>query len=108
MSINNNSLLKFWLIVLITLTAGLGIAFIDSQPGQDDTGITAGMMVIITCLAGYFYGKKLWLWALLAGIWIPLLSIIKSGNFDMLLVLIFPFAGSYAGGLMRKFIYKQK
>jgi hypothetical protein len=96
------SRLKFWILVLFSVVAGVGIACIDSSPGWDDSGITAGMIVIGSGISGFVYGKKLWLWALLTGIWIPLHAIFMTGDFAMLLVLLFAFAGSFAGGLLRR------
>jgi hypothetical protein len=99
--------LKFWLVFICTLTAGLIIAWIDSTPGWDDTGVIAGLILVISFLAGFIYPKQLWIWALLAGIWIPFRSIANTGEFMYLLILLISFAGSYSGGFIKKIFIKQ-
>jgi hypothetical protein len=99
---------KFWITASLSTLGGMAIAFIDSQPGWDDTGITAAMLFIVSGLAGFFNPKKLWLWALLCGIWIPVVGIIRRGDFMMLIVLIITFGGSFSGGLIRKMVSGQK
>jgi hypothetical protein len=94
--------LKFWIFVIFSIIAGGAIAWIDSSPGWDDTGITVGMLLITSALTGFVYQKKLWLWALLIGMFIPLLAIIRTGDFKFLLILLITFAGSYGGGLLRR------
>jgi hypothetical protein len=84
------------------------IAWIDSQPGWDDTGITAGMLFIVSGLAGCIDPKRFWLWALLTGIWIPVAAISRNGDIMMMLVLIITFGGSFSGSLIRKMVSKEK
>lgn len=100
--------IKFWITAILSTLGGMTIAWIDSQPGWDDTGITVGMLYILSALAGFFNPKKLWLWALLCGLWIPVVGILRSGDILMLLVILTTFAGAYSGGTIRKIISQKK
>jgi hypothetical protein len=96
------SRLKFWVCLVTALILGLLIAWVDSRPTWDDTGITVGAMLIVTGLLGLVAPERPWLWALAVGIWIPAYGIIAHANYDLLLILIIPFVGAYAGFLLRK------
>lgn len=92
---------KFTTLLALSLIAGLLIAWNDSRPNWDDTGITAGLIVLISALFGYLYPKWPWIWALSVGLWIPLHAIILKGDFKMLIVALFGFAGAYLGAAVR-------
>jgi hypothetical protein len=86
--------------VALTLAAGLAIAWMDTRPHWDDTGVTAGVLVLASGLAA-LAGTRPWLAALLvAG---PLVvaerQLLNSG---MLLVLALALAGAYTGSLFRR------
>jgi hypothetical protein len=90
------------LLAVIALAVGIAIAWVDSRPTWDDTGITAvsllGAAAIITALSG----RRPLVWALLVGAWTPLLKIPASGNPAPLLALGFAVVGSLIGyGLAR-------
>lgn len=99
---------RLWLTAMVSTICGMTIAWIDAQPNWDDTGITAGMLFLSSALAGFITKEKLWLWALLTGIWIPVVAITRNGDVIMLLVLIISFGGSYSGGLIRKMVSSGK
>jgi hypothetical protein len=73
----------------------------DSRPGWDDSGITAGLIVLIAALYGYLYPARPWIWALTVSSWIPLHAIVLTSNFKMLLITLFGFAGSYLGAAVK-------
>jgi len=52
-------------------------------------------------LAGLSYPKKVWIWAILTGAWIPLKGIIFQGDLMFLIILVIPFAGSYFGRFLK-------
>jgi hypothetical protein len=86
--------------------AGIFIAYVDSRPTWDDTGITVGFILLARCalaLAGY---KQPWLLALAVGGWLPLYEIIASRSFASLVALFFAFIGAYAGWGFRLVIQK--
>jgi uncharacterized membrane protein YeaQ/YmgE (transglycosylase-associated protein family) len=94
---------KTAIIVLVLSTiAGIAIAWIDSRPKWDDTGITVFMVLCTATLFGYFSPKKPWLIALAVSIWIPLFDIASSNNFGSLIALIPGFIGAYFGQFIKK------
>jgi hypothetical protein len=92
---------KFTTFLFLSLVAGFLIAWNDFRPNWDDTGITAGLIVLTAALFGYLYPKWPWIWALTIGLWIPMHAIVLKGDFKMLLVALFGFAGAYLGAAVR-------
>lgn len=92
---------KFIVMVIISLLVGMLITWIDTRPNWDDTGITAGMIVLTSALFGYLYPTRPWVWALTVSGWIPAHYIVTQGNYTMLLVLLFGFAGAFLGAAIR-------
>ncbi len=92
------------ILAAIAIISGLLIAFVDSRPTWDDTGITVFALLVVSGLLGILGPKRPWLWALLVGIWLPLQYMITKHNFSLLVTLIFPFFGAYAGMLARNLI----
>jgi len=89
---------KISIIVLLLATiTGLAIAWIDSRPNWDDTGISVMMVLLASTLFGYISPQKPWLTALAVSVWIPLASIAISNNFGALIALIPGFIGAYFG-----------
>src|SRR3954470_17661477 len=89
--------------ILLVVALGVGglIAYVDSRPGWDDTGVTA-LAVLVGCgLLGAIGPDRPWLWALAVGSWIPIFGIMGSGNYGALLALPVAFAGAYAGQALR-------
>ena len=93
---------KFIGLLILALVLGLLITWVDSRPGWDDTGISAGMIFGVTAVLGAVMPERAWLWALAVGVWIPLLGITVHHNTGTLLALVIAFAGAYAGALGRK------
>ena len=89
---------KISIIVLLLATiTGWAIAWIDSRPNWDDTGISVMMVLLAAALFGYLSPQKPWLTALAVSVWIPLASIAISNNFGALIALIPGFIGAYFG-----------
>jgi hypothetical protein len=86
----------------IVFALGVLLGYVDSRPTWDDTGITAGMLLIATAIAGALAPQRPWLWALCIGVWIPLFGIRNSANYGSLIALAVAFAGAYAGMLIRR------
>jgi len=95
-------------LLILAICIGLFIAYIDSRPTWDDTGITAGTMLLsggLLTLLGY---RRPWLIALAVGIWTPMYETYLSRNFDLpgvillpLFVLLICLIGAYAGWAVR-------
>lgn len=92
---------KFTTFIFLSLLTGFLISWNDSRPTWDDTGITAGLIVLTAALFGYLSPKWPWIWALTVGLWIPMHAIVLNGDFKMLLVALFGFAGSYLGAAVK-------
>ncbi len=96
--------MKQKVLLAIAILVGLFIAYVDSRPTWDDTGITVAMMLFgsgLITLLGY---RRPWLVALAIGIWTPLYETYLSHNFHFpgvmllpLFVLLVCLAGAYAG-----------
>jgi hypothetical protein len=90
--------------LLFAVALGLGglIAWVDSRPNWDDSGVTAAAILACCGILGAVRPARPWLWALAVGLWIPAHGIAMKGNFGALLVLPIAFAGAYAGMAVRK------
>jgi hypothetical protein len=95
--------MPWWLLTLATLD-GLSIAWIDSRPGWDDTGVTVGLLVLSAGFWSLFARRRAWAIALAVGAWIPAAALAKGGDVRFLAILIFPAAGAYAGGAIGRVI----
>lgn len=92
---------KFTSFLILSLLAGFLISWNDTRPTWDDTGITAGLIVLTAALFGYLSPKWPWIWALTVGLWIPMHAIVFNNDFKMLLVMLFGFAGAYLGAAVK-------
>jgi len=88
----------------IALAAGALIAWIDTRPGWDDTGVTAGLLFAAAGALGFSWPWRAWVWALAVGAWIPMLALLRHQDPKMLLVLVIPFAGAYLGLALRRML----
>ena len=93
---------SFVLMVIAAVAVGIMIAWIDSRPGWDDTGITAGLVILSAAVFGALHPTRAWIWALSVGVWIPLTGILLHGNYGSLLALGVALLGAYAGALTRR------
>ena len=107
-----NNLMQKILLAVAILT-GLFIAYVDSRPTWDDTGITVGMMLLSSGLLTLLGYQRPWLIALAIGLWTPLYETYLSHNFSLPGVILFPFfvllitlVGAYAGWAARLGIRK--
>jgi hypothetical protein len=89
-------------LAIVAIALGLAIAWIDSRPGWDDAGLTAGAVFLAAAFFAALVPRRPWLWALAVGAWIPLFGIIGSRNTGSLLALGIAFAGAFAGAFVRK------
>jgi hypothetical protein len=88
---------KFIIYLILAIALGLGIAWIDSRPHWDDTGISVFMIAASATLCGYLASQKPWLIALAVSAWIPLWGIALTHNYGALLAFVPGFAGAYVG-----------
>ena len=60
------------ILIAFSIAIGVLIAYVDSRPNWDDTGITAVAIFAACFLFAAFDPVRPWLWALCVGVWIPL------------------------------------
>jgi di/tricarboxylate transporter len=93
--------LRAILAAIMAIVAGLLIAVLDSQPGFDDTGVTAAGLAIAGFAAVVIDGSgrplRVAMLAVMVGIWIPLVEIAPAGTFAPLLALAFAATGAALG-----------
>jgi len=94
------------ILLVVAILCGIFLAYMDSSPGWDDTGITVVGLLTSAGLITLLGHPRPWLIGLAVGVWIPLLYIYQSHAFSMLIVLIFPIFGAYAGWAIRLGIRK--
>lgn len=90
----------FHIYFILSIASGLTIAWIDSRPHWDDTGITARLILLAATLFGFLSYEKTWLIALAVSIRIPVWAIVSTQNYGTLLAFIPGFTGAYAGYLI--------
>jgi hypothetical protein len=87
---------------VVAVAAGIGIALIDSSPGWDSTGITAGLLLLGAGAAAALGRDRPWLWALLVGLPTPILETVRDGNTGSWLALLFAAVGAAIGWAIRR------
>ncbi len=93
--------MKQKVLLAAAVLAGILTAYVDSRPGWDDTGITAGLLFLTGSVVGLLVSSRPWLFALALGIWLPLAGVAFRHDFLMLVTLFIPFLGVYLGWGLR-------
>lgn len=96
-----------YICLVLAIVTGLAIAWIDSRPTWDDTGITVFMILFLAMLFGFLGSVKPWLFALAVSIWVPLFENMSSNNYGALFAFIPGFAGAYIGYYIKHLITKK-
>jgi hypothetical protein len=94
------------ILFIVAILSGVFLTYVDASPNWDDTGVIAGGLLISAGLVTLLGHPRPWLIALAVGLWIPLRYIFLNQNFSMLLVLLFPLVGAYAGWAVRLAVRK--
>ena len=89
--------LRDGLLAVASTGLGLVVGYLDSRPTWDDTGITVALLLLTAAMAAGLSGRRPWLWALLIGVWVPILEIRGAGGLASLSAL----AVSAVGALVR-------
>ena len=63
----------FWVLLAVAVVVGASIAWMDGRPTWDDTGITAGVVLLLSAAFGFVAPRRPWVWALAIGGMIPFL-----------------------------------
>src|SRR4029078_8350361 len=91
----------------VAILMGAAIAWLDTRPSWDDTGVTAGLLFVSATILGALAPTRPWLWALAIGLWIPAMAIVKAPSWSsaaMVIVLAIPFVGAYFGTLVGRLL----
>jgi hypothetical protein len=101
-----------WLLLPTALALGLAIAWIDSRPHWDDTGITVGLLFLSAAALTLLAPRRPWLVGLLVGFGVfaelarPALAAhpfsVSMATLGPLVVLVFPMAGAYGAFFLRR------
>lgn len=86
----------------IALALGALVTYVDTRPSWDDTGVTAGFLLLAAGLLGLLGPERPWRWGLALGLWIPLLAIFRENDYSTMVALAIAMAGAYAGALVRR------
>jgi len=87
------------ILTAVVLVAGVAIAWMDTRPRWDDTGITAGAILVTAALGGVL-GLRPWLAALL--VTAPLLiAELGASGVGLLIVPVVAIFGAYGGASFR-------
>jgi hypothetical protein len=89
-------------LAVVALVAGVAIGIVDSSPGWDSTGITAGALALTAGVVAWVGRDRPWLWALLVGLPTPMLDIVRTGNTGSVLALGFAALGAAIGWILRR------
>lgn len=90
------------MLVPIATVLGLGIAWLDSGPGNDATGVTVVLLLSGALALAAASGRRPWLWAILVGIWTPLVEVGGPSDAASLAALVVAGVGAAVGyGLAR-------
>ena len=82
---------------LVALLCGVAIAYVDSRPQWDDTGVTAGTIFLLCAVLAFFSPGRWWIWMLAVGLWVPVLALLQTGNCAAFLALLVAGMGSLLG-----------
>jgi hypothetical protein len=88
------------LLALAAAVIGLTLGYLDSRPSWDDTGITAALLLLTSAMVAGLSGRRPWLWALLIGIWIPLLEVWGAAGLSSLAAPVISTLGAFGAFLL--------
>lgn len=89
------------LVPAALLLGGL-LTWFDARPGNDDSGISAGLVLLLSACFGFLGPRRPWLLALLLAGGIPLVGIVRDGNPGALMALGIAMVGAYGGMAVRR------
>jgi hypothetical protein len=95
---------QYYLPLILSIAFGSIIAWIDTRPNWDDTGITVGLILVSTMICGGLSPSRAWLWALIVGGIVFAANFIPHGNYGSAIALGVALVGAYVGAGTRKMI----
>ncbi len=95
--------MRFWLLLLLGLAVGAGIAWVDTRPLWDDTGVIAGLIFISAASLSFLLPSRAWAFALAVSVWIPAVGL-SGGNAATLLAVLVGAIGAGIGAGSRRML----
>jgi hypothetical protein len=83
--------------LLVSLVSGVVIGRLDSSSGWDDTGVTAGLLVVAAAASTLVAGRFPWLLAITTGMFVPLFELPGSAGGGALVAFLFSGIGAAIG-----------
>ncbi|HEY9165987.1 MAG TPA: hypothetical protein VIS48_07490 [Candidatus Kryptonia bacterium] len=96
--------MKHWAVLVLSVTAGMLVGYIDSRPTWDDTGITVAAIIGTGLIIGFIERRRSWLWALSIACGFSVFQLNSNHVSVTLAVLAFSLLGTYLGALVRRAI----
>ena len=90
------------MLLAAAVLVGLAIGIVDSSPGWDSTGITAGSLGLAAAAVAFVGRDRPWLWATAVGAPTVILGIAAGADPTIALAMLFPFAGAALGWAIRR------
>lgn len=84
-------------VVAIAVGVGAVVGFVDSRPTWDDTGVTAGALLMVALVLAWIRPGAAWMIGLSLGLPVVLFNVITHGGFGSVLAIAFSMAGAYIG-----------
>ncbi len=88
-------------MIVIAVLVGLAIAYMDSRPTWDDTGVTAGAIALVACILAFASPNRPWLTALAVGAWVPIFGLAFGWSWASLFAIVVALVGAYFGASVR-------
>jgi hypothetical protein len=89
-------------LLAIALLVGLAIGIVDSSPGWDSTGITAGSLGLAAAAVAFIGRDRPWLWASAVGAPTVVLGIAAGADATIAFAMVFAVAGAVIGRAIRR------
>jgi hypothetical protein len=86
-----------WVLLALAVGCSVAIAYVDSRPTWDDTGVSAAAVAGVCGLLGLLAPRRAWIWALVVGGGIPIAAVMAGHGLASALAVAIALAGAYAG-----------
>lgn len=93
----DKSTLRVAALVLTAGVIGWGIGYMDTRPGWDDAGITAGALLLSGAVCGALMPRFAWLSGLALGLPVFVMNVALHGNYGSALATVIALVGAALG-----------
>ena len=94
--------------LVAAVVAGAGIGYIDTRPNWDDTGVTAGALLVAGALLGAATPRWFWLTGLALGAPLLALNVALHGNYGSAIGLVVAVAGAGLGSVTGRLLVNDR